>query len=75
MEEIGKHNFKGDCWIIIDKKVYDVSNFTTHPAKFDVFSDIRYAGKDCTDTFKIIHFNNKTVNILMKKFFIGRVKY
>lgn len=31
-EEVAKHNKAGDCWIIIESKVFDVSKFLSeHP--------------------------------------------
>jgi cytochrome b involved in lipid metabolism len=37
-------------WIIINDKVYDVTNYDDHDGGFDVFMD--YAGKDATVGFE-----------------------
>ena len=33
LNEIFHHNTKDSCWLLIDRKVYDVTNFD-HPGKF-----------------------------------------
>ena len=33
LEEIFKHNTKDSCWLMIDRKIYDVTGFD-HPGKF-----------------------------------------
>jgi cytochrome b involved in lipid metabolism len=54
LDEIAKHNKAGDCWIIIDNKVYDVSNFLKeHPGGQKVV--LKLAGKDATKEFKNLH--------------------
>ena len=52
--ELSKHNKPGDCWIVVNKKVYDVSAFAPeHPGGAGViFSS---AGSDCTDEFLAAH--------------------
>ena len=34
IEEVLKHNKNGDAWLIIDRKVYDVSDWTDHPGGY-----------------------------------------
>lgn len=36
MNEIFKHTTKESLWILIDNKVYDVTNFKEHPGKMTV---------------------------------------
>jgi cytochrome b involved in lipid metabolism len=53
-DEVAKHNKAGDCWIIIEGKVYDVSNFLKeHPGGQKVV--LKLAGKDATKEFKNLH--------------------
>jgi alkylation response protein AidB-like acyl-CoA dehydrogenase/predicted heme/steroid binding protein len=53
-EEVQKHNKEGDNWIIIDGKVYDVSDFAeAHPGGKGIITS--YAGKDVSDEFKVYH--------------------
>ncbi|MEF3279570.1 MAG: YHS domain-containing protein [Elusimicrobiota bacterium] len=48
IEEIAKHNKKGDCWLVIDSKVYDVSDFTYKHNENILLG----CGKDATRLFK-----------------------
>lgn len=48
---VSKHNSKSDCWIIIEGKVYDVTNYLAdHPGGENQI--ISYCGKNATDAFK-----------------------
>ena len=50
MEEIAKHNKKEDCWLLINKKVYDVSAFIAvgkHPPAI-----LMGCGKNATRLFE-----------------------
>jgi cytochrome b involved in lipid metabolism len=52
--EVALHNKAGDCWIIMDSVVYDVSSFlAVHPGGHAVIME--HAGKDCTDAFNEAH--------------------
>ena len=46
--EVAKHSAKGDCWMIINGTVYDLSNFTTHPGG-DAY--VPYCGTDATEAY------------------------
>ncbi len=46
--EVAKHSAKGDCWLIINGVVYDLSNFTTHPGG-DAY--VPYCGTDATEAY------------------------
>ena len=50
-EEVAKHNEDGDCWIIMEGKVYDVSQYMElHPGGEEAV--LQYAGKDATEGFR-----------------------
>ncbi len=50
-KEVAKHNSSGDCWLIIDGKVYDVSSYIDyHPGGPEAI--IPYCGKDATRAFQ-----------------------
>lgn len=50
-KEVSTHNTKKSCWVIIDKKVFDVTSYLNyHPAPHKVLFNC--CGKDCTARFK-----------------------
>jgi cytochrome b involved in lipid metabolism len=51
--EVAQHSVKADCWIIIEKSVYDITNyFAEHPGGD---APVRFCGKDATAVFNRIH--------------------
>ncbi|EPS57444.1 hypothetical protein M569_17373, partial [Genlisea aurea] len=70
-EEIAKHNRSEDCWLIIDGKVYDVTEFMEdHPGGDDVL--LSSTGKDATNDFLDVgHSDNARET--MEKFCVGEV--
>ena len=54
MEEVEKHNVPEDCWVVLNGKVYDLTDFhPAHPAGSRLITD--NAGKDATLLFNPIH--------------------
>jgi cytochrome b involved in lipid metabolism len=50
LSEVAKHNKKNDCWIVIEGKVYDVSEWThLHPGGETILEE---AGKEATKAFQ-----------------------
>ena len=53
-EEVGRHNSKQDCWVIIHGRAYDVTEFKAeHPGGSKIIE--KFAGKDATETYDPIH--------------------
>merc|ERR1719387_3417739 len=54
MEEVAKHNKKGDCWVVLNDQVLDVSNFLKdHPG--GELAILTFSGKNATEEFNMIH--------------------
>ena len=54
MEEVRRHNKIGDAWLVIDGKVYDISDWTRqHPGGGGVL--MSFAGRDASEAFHHIH--------------------
>merc|ERR1719181_2385233 len=54
VEEVAKHNSKASCWVVLDGKVLDVTNFLSeHPG--GELAILTFAGKDATEEFDMIH--------------------
>jgi len=52
LEELAAHRTPTDAWLSYQGKVYDVSNWETHPGGSVIFT---HAGDDCTDIFAAFH--------------------
>ncbi|CAI5491591.1 unnamed protein product, partial [Closterium sp. Naga37s-1] len=53
MDEVFKHNRPGDAWVVVQNKVYDVSDFADrHPGGRVIYS---LAGRNATDVFAAFH--------------------
>merc|ERR1712117_676709 len=54
LEEVAKHNTKGDCWVVVNGEVLNVTNFLgDHPG--GELAILTFAGKDATEEFNMIH--------------------
>lgn len=70
--EVGKHNSKTDCWVIIHGEVYNVTDFLKeHPGGSAII--LKYAGKDATKAFDPIHPSDTLTKYLPEKNHIGPV--
>merc|ERR1719506_2941943 len=53
-EEVAKHNNKESCWVILNDRVLDVTDFLKdHPG--GELAILTFAGKDATEEFDMIH--------------------
>eukprot|EP00475_Leptophrys_vorax_P031589 TRINITY_DN4788_c0_g1_i1.p1 TRINITY_DN4788_c0_g1~~TRINITY_DN4788_c0_g1_i1.p1 ORF type:complete len:455 (+),score=33.60 TRINITY_DN4788_c0_g1_i1:94-1458(+) len=70
LEEVSKHNRRGDAWVVVNNKVYDVSTFAErHPGGRVIFS---VAGRNATDVFAAFH--KPTTRAFLAQFHIGDLK-
>jgi len=65
--QIAKHNTKDDCWIILEGKVYDITNFFgLHPGGARAL--MNFAGKDASSN---LEFHSSLMMKQAKAFYIG----
>jgi len=71
LDDVKNHDKIGDCWIIIEKKVYDITTFLgDHPGGYNVLLDV--AGDDATESF--FNFDHsENAKKLLESYFIGFV--
>ncbi|KAI4523533.1 hypothetical protein K525DRAFT_254520 [Schizophyllum commune Loenen D] len=54
LQQVAEHNSATSCWVIINNKVYDVTEFLQeHPGGPDII--LKYAGRDATQVYEPIH--------------------
>ncbi|NXF90614.1 FADS2 desaturase, partial [Eubucco bourcierii] len=71
-EEIQKHNLRTDKWLVIERKVYNVTKWAKrHPGGQRVISHC--AGEDATDAFQAFHINPTLVRKFLKPLLIGEL--
>ncbi|NXN13217.1 FADS2 desaturase, partial [Indicator maculatus] len=71
-EEIQKHNLRTDKWLVIERKVYNVTKWANrHPGGQRVISHC--AGEDATDAFQAFHINPTLVRKFLKPLLIGEL--
>lgn len=71
-EEVQKHSHRNDQWLVIDRKVYDVTKWAQrHPGGFRVIK--HYAGEDATEAFTAFHPDQKFVQKFLKPLLIGEL--
>ncbi|KAK5582923.1 hypothetical protein RB653_004512 [Dictyostelium firmibasis] len=70
IEEVSKHNKKDDCWIIVNNKVYDMTEYLLyHPGGPNLL--FKCAGKDATDDFEGM-FHSRNAKAILERFYIGK---
>lgn len=66
-EEVSKHNTLEDCWMILNGKVYDITNFISlHPG--GKRSLLTFGGKDASSN---IEFHSSAMLKIAKDYYIG----
>jgi cytochrome b involved in lipid metabolism len=73
MKEIAKHNTTGDCWLLINNKIYNVSSYlSAHPGGASTISP--YCGKEASSAFATKDKNkphSTSANNLLSNYYIG----
>lgn len=70
VDEFTKHNSKNDCWVAINGKVYDVTDFIpNHPG--GVAPLVLHAGHDATETYEKLHPKGTIEKFLPADKFLG----
>uniref|UniRef100_A0A8C8Z281 Cytochrome b5 heme-binding domain-containing protein n=1 Tax=Prolemur simus TaxID=1328070 RepID=A0A8C8Z281_PROSS len=71
-QEIQRHNQQADQWLVINRKVYDVTGWADrHPGGRRVLT--HYAGEDATDVFRAVHLELDVVQLYLKPLLIGEL--
>ena len=71
-EELAKHVKADDAWVLIDSVVYNVSKFhALHPGGSLLL--LKYAGKDATEDFKMMHTDMVLRRPEYKRLRVGRI--
>ncbi|KAI8996149.1 hypothetical protein BC832DRAFT_567613 [Gaertneriomyces semiglobifer] len=69
-EDVSQHKSVSDCWVIIDNKVYDLTDFLNlHPG--GQASILAHAGDDVTTLFYDIH--SEDTHVLKSSYIIGSI--
>uniref|UniRef100_A0A671SBK7 Fatty acid desaturase 2 n=1 Tax=Sinocyclocheilus anshuiensis TaxID=1608454 RepID=A0A671SBK7_9TELE len=72
-EEVQKHTKSGDQWIVVERKVYNVSQWVKrHPGGLRIIG--HYAGEDATEAFTAFHPDLQLVRKYMKPLLIGELE-
>lgn len=64
--EVAKHCTEGDCFLVIKGKVYDVSNWSSHPGGRVIYT---HAGQDATGAF--VGFHSGAAHAELERFCVG----
>ena len=70
-DEVAKHVSPKDLWVIVQGKVYNVTEFDKHPGGKEIFQD--YAGQDATEPFED-EGHSATAKKQMVDFLVGKLE-
>ena len=70
--EVLQHNTLDDCWVIINNKVYDLSDFIKKHTGGKEIIETR-AGEDATSFFYLKHVSNKGILRQLETYCIGEI--
>ncbi|CAN4104562.1 unnamed protein product [Withania somnifera] len=70
-DEVSLHNSPNDCWVIINAKAYNVTNFLNdHPGGEEVL--VMAAGKDASEEFEEAG-HGSAARLMLDEFYVGEV--
>lgn len=70
MQEVERHKTPDDCWVVINGKVYDLSNFQKgHPGGSEIITE--HAGKDVSNLFNAVHPKDIVQRLLSPEAYVG----
>jgi len=73
LQEVAQHNVSGDAWVVVDDKVYDLSDFVSaHPGGSNAI--LRVAGGDGTSLFEGTRAHGSAERGILNGYYIGEVK-
>jgi len=71
MAEVAKHSTQNDCWIVLDKRAYNITSFIArHPGGVGPITNM--AGKDATDVFANYH-AARVYRVMLPAYLVGEV--
>ncbi|KAK4374176.1 hypothetical protein RND71_004853 [Anisodus tanguticus] len=69
--EVSLHNSPNDCWVIINAKVYDVTNFLNdHPGGDEIL--LAAAGKDASEEFEEAG-HGSAARLMLDEFYVAEI--
>lgn len=72
MEEVAKHKTDNDCWVVVNGKVLNVTDFLDdHPG--GKMAIMTFAGRDATEEFGMVH-EEGTLEKYASEYILGNVK-
>ena len=70
MADVKQHNTKDSCWIVVEKRVYDITKFiASHPGGKRAL--LKNAGTNATAAFQKIHGESESAKLKLSDHFIG----
>eukprot|EP01061_Rhynchopus_euleeides_P016301 TRINITY_DN27589_c0_g1_i1.p1 TRINITY_DN27589_c0_g1~~TRINITY_DN27589_c0_g1_i1.p1 ORF type:complete len:321 (+),score=65.83 TRINITY_DN27589_c0_g1_i1:112-963(+) len=71
LPEVSMHNKRGNCWVVVNSQVYDVSKYShKHPGGETIL--LQHAGSDVTEVFEASH--PESARFILQGFQIGNVR-
>ncbi|PWA72885.1 cytochrome b5, heme-binding site-containing protein [Artemisia annua] len=73
LSDVSLHNNSKDCWVVINARVYDVTNFLNdHPGGDNVLLDV--AGKDASEEFEEVG-HGSAARLMLDEYYVGEVDH